>query len=80
MLIEVYGTGCARCSALFETIQALCREEGIQAEVRKVSDFPSMLRKGIMSLPAVAVDGDVKVVGRVPSREELLGWIKPAQD
>ncbi|MGN1208943.1 MAG: thioredoxin family protein [Duodenibacillus sp.] len=79
MLIEVYGTGCVRCSALFDTVQTLCREEEIEADVRKVSDFPSMLRKGIMSLPAVAVDGDVKAVGRVPSREELLGWIKAAQ-
>ena len=78
MLIEIFGTGCARCNALFETVKALCAEEGIDAEVRKVSDFPSMLRKGILSLPAVAVDGEVKVVGRVPDRRELLGWFTGA--
>ena len=74
MLIEIFGTGCSRCNALFETVKALCAEEGVDAEVRKVSDFPAMLRKGILSLPAVAIDGEEKVVGRVPERKELLGW------
>lgn len=41
MLIEIFGTGCSRCNALFETVKALCAEEGVDAEVRKVSDFPA---------------------------------------
>ena len=54
----------------------VCEEEKIEADVKKVSDFPSMLRKGILSLPAVAVNGTVKVTGRVPDRAELLKWFK----
>lgn len=76
LLIEVFGTGCPRCNALFDTVKTLCEEEKIEADVKKVSDFPSMLRKGILSLPAVAVNGTVKVTGRVPDRAELLKWFK----
>ena len=76
LLIEVFGTGCPRCNALFDTVKTLCEEEKIEADVKKVSDFPSMLRKGILSLPAVAVNGTVKLTGRVPDRAELLKWFK----
>ena len=76
LLMEVFGTGCPRCNALFDTVKTLCEEEKIEADVKKVSDFPSMLRKGILSLPAVAVNGTVKVTGRVPDRAELLKWFK----
>ena len=76
LLIEVFGTGCPRCNALFDTVKTLCEEEKIEADVKKVSDFPSMLRKGILSLPAVAVNGTVKVTGRVPDRAELLRLFK----
>ncbi len=73
--ITVYGPGCARCTQTEALVRRVVAEAGIDAEVVKVSDLKAMMAAGIMSTPAVAVDGIVKVSGRVPKPEEIHAWI-----
>ena len=70
-LIQVLGTGCAKCTKLKEHAEAAVGELGTDATVEKVEDINDITAMGVLMTPALAVDGDVKVVGRVPSVEEL---------
>jgi len=73
--ITVYGPGCAKCKQTEELVRRVVAETGVEADVVKVSDIREMVTAGIMSTPAVAVDGVVKVSGRVPKADEVKGWI-----
>ncbi len=73
--IIVYGPGCARCRETEVLVREVVRGAGIEAQVEKVSDFAAMAKVGVLSTPAVAVDGVVKSSGRIPRREELQAWI-----
>ena len=75
MKITVYGPGCAKCKQTEELVRRVVAETGITAEVVKVSDIKEMITDGIMSTPALAVDGVMKVAGRVPKAEEIKEWI-----
>ena len=76
MKIQVIGPGCPKCAKAEMIVQEAVAESGIQAEVVKVSDFQEIAMMGVFSTPAVAVDGEVKVVGKVPSKSEVLKWLK----
>ncbi|WP_291329549.1 thioredoxin family protein [Desulfovibrio sp. UCD-KL4C] len=76
MKVQVLGPGCAKCKKVEKIVREVIDEAGIEAEVVKVSDFQEIASFGVFSTPAVAIDGDVKVVGRVPSKDEILEWIK----
>lgn len=67
----VLGPGCPRCEKLKKDTETAASELGIMFELEKVSDIASMLKFGVMSTPALVVDGEVKVVGKVPSIAEL---------
>lgn len=69
--IQILGTGCAKCSKLAELADAAARELGLDYELIKVTGITDILEFGVMSTPALAVDGNVKVMGRVPSVEEI---------
>jgi len=71
----VYGPGCAKCKQAEELVKRVVAETGINAEVVKVSDIREIIAAGIMSTPAVAVDGTMKVKGRVPTTDEVKKWI-----
>ena len=75
MKITVYGPGCAKCKQTEELVRRVVAEVGVEAEIVKVSDIKEMIMAGIMSTPAVAVDGVVKVSGRVPKADEVQQWI-----
>lgn len=72
MEIIILGTGCAKCKTTFETVQKVVDESGIDATVSKEEDILEIVKYNIMSLPAVVVDGEVKIKGYVPSEEEIL--------
>jgi small redox-active disulfide protein 2 len=75
MEIEVLGPGCRNCNALeAATAQALDRL-GIDQEVTKITDYGQIAAYGVMSTPALAIDGDVKTTGRVPSVDEIADLI-----
>jgi len=69
--IIVLGPGCPKCEKLKKDAEAAAKELGIEYEIEKVGDLSEMMKYGIMTTPAMVVDGEVKVVGKVPSVAEL---------
>lgn len=71
MEIKVLGTGCAKCKSLEEVTRKAVEEKGIDANVEKVEDLIQIMTYGVMTTPALVIDGKVAVKGRVPSVEEI---------
>jgi small redox-active disulfide protein 2 len=76
--ITVYGPGCMKCKQTEALVRQALAESGVEASVEKVSDVQAIVAAGVMSTPAVAVDGVVKLKGRVPTAEEVRGWVAGA--
>ena len=76
MKIQVLGPGCRKCAEAEKNVRQAVAEAGVDAEVVKVSDIQEIMSFGVLSTPAVAVDGVVKVVGKAPSAKEVLAWLK----
>ncbi|HII79066.1 MAG TPA: thioredoxin family protein [Methanosarcina sp.] len=75
MRIEVLGSGCAKCNKTKELAEKAVKETGVDAEIIKVEDFDKILGYGVMITPALVIDGDVKVAGKIPSVEDIKKWI-----
>ncbi len=75
MKIEVCGPGCANCAKAEQVVREALAGAGVAAEVVKVTDFAEMARLGVLSTPAIVVDGQVKCVGKVPEVSEVIGWL-----
>ena len=71
MQLLVLGTGCAKCTKLAEQTKQAAEELGLQYELNKVSDLKQIMALGVMLTPALVVNGNVKVVGKVPSMDEI---------
>lgn len=71
MEIVVLGTGCAKCKKTFEAVQQVVEELGINASLRKEEDITEIVKYNIMALPAVVVDGKVRIKGYQPSEKEI---------
>ena len=69
--IQILGTGCPKCKKLAENAEAAARELGLECKVEKVTDIDAIMSFNVMMTPALAVDGDVKAVGKVPSKDEI---------
>jgi len=69
--IQVLGTGCPKCKLLAANAEAAAKELGIEYELTKVTDINEILKFGVMSTPALVIDGQVKASGRVPSPEDI---------
>ncbi len=78
MEIKIFGPGCARCTETENLVREIAAAKGGNITVQKVSDLKEMMAAGIMSTPAIAVDGVVKSSGRVPGKEEIAAWIDSA--
>jgi len=76
MMIEVLGTGCAKCNRLEAMAKAAADKLGIPYEIAHVRDINLIVQRGVMATPALAIDGRVVVSGRVPSEAELVSWLK----
>ena len=76
MKIKVFGPGCSKCHETERIVTSTVKESGIPATVEKISDIKEMMAHGIMSTPAVSVDGKVVCTGHVPTRQEVLEWLK----
>ncbi len=74
MEIKVFGPGCARCNEAENLVKEVMAERGANATVTKVSDFKEMMLLGIMSTPAVTVNGTIKCLGKVPTKAEVNAW------
>ena len=73
--ITVYGPGCKKCHEAEELVKQVVAESGSNAAVEIVSDLRAMMKMGIISTPGVAVDGVLKLAGRVPKADEIRGWL-----
>jgi len=69
--IQVLGTGCPKCKQLAEAAEDAARQLGVDYQLEKVTDINAIVGFGVMTTPALVVDGAVKVSGRVPSVEDL---------
>ena len=69
--IEIFGTGCPKCKRTEQNVRKAVQELGIEAEVTHVYDQLEMLKRGITHTPAVVIDGEVKIAGRVPEVDEI---------
>ena len=69
--LQVLGPGCPNCARLAENTQAAVDQSGVEATVEKVTDINQIVSFGVMATPGLVVDGEVKVVGKVPSVEEI---------
>ncbi|MBN2600318.1 MAG: TM0996/MTH895 family glutaredoxin-like protein [Candidatus Thermoplasmatota archaeon] len=76
MKIEILGTGCPKCKATEKIVRQVVNELGKDVEIVKVEDLQQIVDRGVMMTPAVAVDGEVKIVGHVPSTEEIKKLLK----
>ena len=71
MQLLVLGPGCARCKTLAQLTEQAVKELGISAEINKVTDLKQIMALGVMMTPALAVNGTLKMAGRVPSLDEI---------
>ena len=76
MKIEILGTGCPKCQKLYDAVKDAVVLSGVQAEIIKITKINDILKYGVMVTPALVIDGQVKVVGKVPSAEEIANWIR----
>ena len=74
--IKVLGPGCPKCRQTEEIVQQAGAEEGIAANIEKVTDVMKIAGYGVFGTPAVIIDGEVKSVGKIPKKEEIKTWIK----
>jgi small redox-active disulfide protein 2 len=79
MLIQVLGTGCAKCKTLHEIVKKAVEETGIDAMIEKVEDFQKIMTFEILMMPGLVIDGHVKVAGRLPKLEEVKKLILDAK-
>jgi len=69
--LQVLGTGCPKCKKLAENTEAAAKALGIEYEIQKVTDINEIMKFGVMVTPALAVDGQVKIVGKVPTPGDI---------
>lgn len=74
MKIEILSVGCAKCNEFLQTVTNLVERHGIAAEVVKVEDMKVFCAYGVFMLPALVVDGEVKIAGKLPKESELMSW------
>ena len=75
MKIEILGTGCSKCKQLEENTRKALEATGKKAEVVKVTQIDKIVEYGVMSTPAIVIDGDVKSYGKVADVEEIKAWL-----
>lgn len=73
--LQVLGTGCLKCQKLAERTEEAAKSLGIQYQIEKVEDIKQIIAFGVMMTPALVVNGEVKVSGRVPNIEEIIKFI-----
>lgn len=73
--LQILGTGCPKCKKLAEMTEQAANELGIDYEIEKISEVAEIMKFGVMMTPGLAVDGEVKVAGKVPGVEDIKKMI-----
>jgi small redox-active disulfide protein 2 len=76
MEIKILGPGCPKCQQTEKVVKEAVAEAGVSADIEKVTDTMKIAGFGVFGTPAVVVDGEVKSVGKIPKKEEVVAWIK----
>ena len=79
MNIKVYGTGCPKCQALMANVEAALKSTTTQATTEKVTDIDKIIARGIMTTPALEIDGEIVSAGRIMSADEIAHRISPTK-
>lgn len=74
MEIKVLGPGCAKCSKTEKLVQEVIKETGVDATVEKVTDMMQIASYGVFGTPSVIIDNEVKCIGKVPKKADVLAW------
>jgi len=77
--IKILGTGCPKCKKLYEETVKATQELQVAAEISKVENIKDIVNYGVMTTPALVINEKVKVVGKVPTLEEIKKLIQEAQ-
>lgn len=75
-VIKILGTGCPKCKLMISVVQDVVSENSIDATIEKVEDITEIIKFNVMTTPALVIDGVITIKGRVPSKEEVLAFIK----
>jgi len=75
MEIKVLGPGCAKCQETERQVKEAVSEAGVDVTVEKVTDVMEIATYGVFVTPAVVIDGEIKSVGKVPKRQDVLSWL-----
>ena len=76
MKIEIFGPGCAKCRKTSEEIERVVARLGVDASIEHVTDINSIVDRGVMLTPAVFVDGEKKIEGKVPKAAAIEKWLR----
>lgn len=74
--VKILGSGCKKCQTLEAKVRELVEQNGIQANVEKVTDIDEMINYGIMMTPGLIINDEVKSVGIIPKEDQLIEWLK----
>jgi small redox-active disulfide protein 2 len=77
MDIKVLGPGCPKCQQTAEIVKDAVAEAGVEAQIEKVTDAMEIAGYGVFGTPAIVIDGDVKSVGKIPQKAEVISWLSP---
>jgi small redox-active disulfide protein 2 len=75
MKVEILGVGCAKCKKLYDMVTGVVQKEEVEAEVVKVEDIKKFSEYGVFMTPALVVDGEVKLAGKLPKESDLKKWL-----
>ena len=78
MDVKVLGTGCAKCQKLYAETEKALNASGVPASLVKVEQIDEIMKFGVMTTPALVVDGEVKCTGRIPPATEIASWLAAA--
>jgi small redox-active disulfide protein 2 len=76
MEIKILGPGCAKCEKTEKIVKEAVAEAGVGAAIEKVTDMMKIAGYGVFGTPAVVVNGEVKSVGKIPKKKDVMAWLK----
>ncbi len=74
--VQVLGVGCTRCSALYDEAEAAIAEAGVEAELEKVVDLEAIASFGVVTMPGLVIDGEVRSAGAIPKAKKIAKWLR----
>jgi small redox-active disulfide protein 2 len=74
--IQILGSGCPKCKALAQNAEAAVKEMGVEYQIEKVTDIKEIMKLGVMTTPAIVIDGQVKTAGKLLNIQEIKEMLK----